>query len=43
MDYRAWFFVADNVCIDSMSVKINRRIIDRSTANIQLLEQTVNE
>ncbi|PNF15640.1 TFIIH basal transcription factor complex helicase XPD subunit [Cryptotermes secundus] len=33
----------DNVCIDSMSVKINRRIIDRSTANIQLLEQTVNE
>lgn len=33
----------DNVCIDSMSVKINRRIIDRSTANIHLLEQTVNE
>ncbi|KAJ4436082.1 hypothetical protein ANN_18709 [Periplaneta americana] len=33
----------DNVCIDSMSVKINRRIIDKSTANIQLLERTVNE
>lgn len=31
----------DNVCIDSMSVKINRRIIDRATANIQVLEKTV--
>lgn len=33
----------DNVCIDSMSVKINRRIIDRATANIQVLEKTVSE
>ncbi|XP_047108627.1 general transcription and DNA repair factor IIH helicase subunit XPD [Schistocerca piceifrons] len=33
----------DNVCIDSMSVKITRRIVDRSTANIQLLERTIAE
>ncbi|XP_034940132.1 general transcription and DNA repair factor IIH helicase subunit XPD [Chelonus insularis] len=33
----------DNVCIDSMSVKINRRIMDKCTANIQLLEKTVAE
>ncbi|KAL3275707.1 hypothetical protein HHI36_020456 [Cryptolaemus montrouzieri] len=33
----------DNVCIDSMSVKINRRIIEKSTANLQLLEKTVAE
>ncbi|XP_046676843.1 general transcription and DNA repair factor IIH helicase subunit XPD-like [Homalodisca vitripennis] len=33
----------DNVCIDSMSVKINRRIMDKAAANIQVLEKTVNE
>uniref|UniRef100_A0A1Y1MAL3 DNA 5'-3' helicase n=1 Tax=Photinus pyralis TaxID=7054 RepID=A0A1Y1MAL3_PHOPY len=33
----------DNVCIDSMSVKINKRIIEKSTANITLLERTVAE
>ncbi|XP_003700951.2 general transcription and DNA repair factor IIH helicase subunit XPD [Megachile rotundata] len=33
----------DNVCIDSMSVKINRRILEKSSANIQLLEKTVAE
>lgn len=33
----------DNVCIDSMSVKINKRIIEKSTANINLLEKTVAE
>ncbi|XP_018324462.1 general transcription and DNA repair factor IIH helicase subunit XPD isoform X2 [Agrilus planipennis] len=33
----------DNVCIDSMSVKINRRIIEGSTANLGLLEKTVAE
>lgn len=33
----------DNVCIDSMSVKVNRRIIEKATANIQLLERTVAE
>ncbi|XP_049950845.1 general transcription and DNA repair factor IIH helicase subunit XPD [Schistocerca serialis cubense] len=33
----------DNVCIDSMSVKITRRIVDKSTANIQLLERTIAE
>ncbi|XP_022909302.1 general transcription and DNA repair factor IIH helicase subunit XPD [Onthophagus taurus] len=31
----------DNVCIDSMSVKIHRRIIDKSIANIQVLEKSV--
>ncbi|KAK9508669.1 hypothetical protein O3M35_006172 [Rhynocoris fuscipes] len=33
----------DNVCIDSMSVKINRKIIDKSSNNIQILEKTVRE
>nr|CAD7572933.1 unnamed protein product [Timema californicum] len=33
----------DNVCIDSMSVKINRRTIEKSTANLQVLEKTVND
>ncbi|XP_046751476.1 general transcription and DNA repair factor IIH helicase subunit XPD isoform X1 [Diprion similis] len=33
----------DNVCIDSMSVKINKRIVEKSTANIQILEKTVAE
>ncbi|KAG7198223.1 hypothetical protein KM043_005630 [Ampulex compressa] len=33
----------DNVCIDSMSVKVNRRIMEKSSANIQLLEKTVAE
>lgn len=33
----------DNVCIDSMSVKINRRIIEKSSANITLLEKTIAE
>ncbi|XP_015599647.1 general transcription and DNA repair factor IIH helicase subunit XPD [Cephus cinctus] len=33
----------DNVCIDAMSVKINRRIMEKSSANIQLLEKTVAE
>ncbi|XP_017879364.1 general transcription and DNA repair factor IIH helicase subunit XPD isoform X2 [Ceratina calcarata] len=33
----------DNVCIDSMSVKINRRMLEKSSANIQFLEKTVAE
>ncbi|XP_053973267.1 general transcription and DNA repair factor IIH helicase subunit XPD [Hylaeus volcanicus] len=33
----------DNVCIDSMSVKINRRLLEKGSANIQLLEKTVAE
>lgn len=33
----------DNVCIDSMSVKINKRIIEKSSSNISLLERTVAE
>ncbi|XP_013183777.1 general transcription and DNA repair factor IIH helicase subunit XPD [Amyelois transitella] len=31
----------DNVCIDSLSVKITRRTIDRSTQALQTLEKTV--
>lgn len=33
----------DNVCIDSMSVKIHRRTIEKAAANITLLEKTVAE
>ncbi|XP_050506968.1 general transcription and DNA repair factor IIH helicase subunit XPD [Diabrotica virgifera virgifera] len=33
----------DNVCIDSMSVKIQKRTIEKATANIQLLEKTIAE
>ncbi|VEN48606.1 unnamed protein product [Callosobruchus maculatus] len=33
----------DNVCIDSMSVKIHRKTIEKATANITLLEKTVAE
>lgn len=33
----------DNVCIDSMSVKIHRRTIERATANIGTLEKHVSE
>ncbi|XP_033210261.1 general transcription and DNA repair factor IIH helicase subunit XPD [Belonocnema kinseyi] len=33
----------DNVCIDSMSVKINRRLMEKSSSNIQVLEKTVAE
>lgn len=33
----------DNVCIDSMSVKINRRTMDKCSNNISLLEKTVAE
>lgn len=33
----------DNVCIDSMSVKINKKIIEKSAANITLLEKTIAE
>ncbi|KAL5285926.1 ERCC2 family protein [Megaselia abdita] len=31
----------DNVCIDSMSVKINKRVIERSTAALNELQSTV--
>lgn len=33
----------DNVCIDSMSVKINKRIIEKSTSNLNFLQQTITE
>lgn len=33
----------DNVCIDSMSVKINKRLIERSANSLQVLEKAVQE
>lgn len=33
----------DNVCIDSMSVKVNKKIIEKSSANIAVLEKTISE
>ena len=33
----------DNVCIDSMSVKINKRLLDKATHSIQILEKTISE
>ncbi|OXA59642.1 general transcription and DNA repair factor IIH helicase subunit XPD [Folsomia candida] len=33
----------DNVCIDSMSVKINRRILDKCSTNLSTLEKTIEE
>ncbi|CAN8032100.1 unnamed protein product [Ixodes persulcatus] len=33
----------DNVCIESMSVRINKRTIDGSSENIDTLEQTIKE
>jgi len=33
----------DNVCIDSMSVKINKRIIERSSNAVTTLEKTIAE
>lgn len=33
----------DNVCIDSFSIKLNRKVLEKSSANIQLLEKTVQE
>lgn len=33
----------DNVCVDSMSIKINRRIIEKSVNNLQSLEKSVGQ
>lgn len=33
----------DNVCIDSMSVKVTRKVIEKSTQALQQLEKTVSE
>ncbi|XP_048837206.1 general transcription and DNA repair factor IIH helicase subunit XPD [Brienomyrus brachyistius] len=33
----------DNVCIDSMSVNITRRILDRSQANVETLQSTIQK
>lgn len=37
------FCFLDNVCIDSMSVKINRRTMEKCSAKIQILEKAVSE
>ena len=36
-------FVADNVCIESMSVNITRRTLERAHSNVESLSQTINE
>ncbi|KAL1457434.1 hypothetical protein WDU94_007667 [Cyamophila willieti] len=33
----------DNVCVDSLSVRINRRIIEKAMGNIQTLEGTIKD
>nr|CAG4641470.1 EOG090X01B4 [Eurycercus lamellatus] len=33
----------DNVCIDSMSVKINKRLLDKCSNSIQILEKTITD
>lgn len=33
----------DNVCVDSLSVRINRRTIEKAVGNIQTLEGTLKE
>lgn len=33
----------DNVCIDSMSVKINRRTVERCTTALNTLQKTIKE
>lgn len=33
----------DNVCIDSMSININKRTLERCQHNIQVLEKTIND
>nr|CAG4640640.1 EOG090X01B4 [Eulimnadia texana] len=33
----------DNVCIDSMSVKINRKILEKCTNSITILEKTISD
>nr|CAG4647676.1 EOG090X01B4 [Moina brachiata]SVE92856.1 EOG090X01B4 [Moina brachiata] len=33
----------DNVCIDSMSVKINKRLLDKCSNSIQVLEKTITD
>lgn len=41
-----WFVVAllsDNVCIESMSVTITRRTLERAHNNVESLAKTINE
>ena len=33
----------DNVCIDSMSVKITKRLLERCSNSIQVLETTIQK
>lgn len=34
---------SDNVCIDAMSVNITRRTLDRSQANMETLQNTIQK
>jgi hypothetical protein len=38
-----WLFLSDNVCIDSMSVKVTRRVIDKSTVALQELTKIIRQ
>jgi DNA excision repair protein ERCC-2 len=37
------FIFLDNVCIDSMSVKITKRLLDKCSNSIQILETTISK
>lgn len=37
------FFFLDNVCIDSMSVNITRRTLDRCQGNVDTLQKTIHK
>lgn len=36
-------YVLDNVCIDSMSVNITRRTLDRCQSNVDTLQKTIHK
>ena len=36
-------FLLDNVCIESMSVNITRRTLERAHNNVESLSQTINK
>ena len=42
-DLKLFAAFSDNVCIDSMSVNINRRTLDRCHANLEYLGKTLAE
>lgn len=35
------FLFSDNVCIDSMSVKINKRTVEKAITNVNSLEKAI--